>query len=243
MSSVSCVEFSIKIGAGEATAGANVSVGCIVRLQIIPVSATNVSERVTIELKRDEIKLKDGEAHAELIEWTEPNGQSHRIGLIELPSFYRDFTKSNDPDAKSTTRDALLLLNRLKQEGIDGLIMDFRRDSGGSLEEAINLSGLFFSEGPVVQTKSWNGEIAVSRDTDPTIAYDGPMVVLVNRLSASASEIFASEPAGDPTEGAGDRARALLPSVPPVPPVPPTPPVPPSCSFSSPRCGASTSCT
>ncbi len=164
----------------------------IVRLQIIPVSATNVSERVTIELKRDEIKLKDGEAHAELIEWTQPNGQSHRIGLIELPSFYRDFTKNNDPDAKSTTRDALLLLNRLKQEGIDGLIMDFRRDSGGSLEEAINLSGLFFSEGPVVQTKSWNGEIAVSRDTDPTIAYDGPMVVLVNRLSASASEIFAA---------------------------------------------------
>ena len=164
----------------------------MVRLQLIPVSATNVSERVTIELKRDEIKLKDGEAHAELIEWIQPNGEPLRIGIIELPSFYRDFTKSNDPEAKSTTRDALLLLNRLKQEGIDGLIMDFRRDSGGSLEEAINLSGLFFGEGPVVQTKSWNGEIAVSRDTDPTIAYDGPMVVLVNRLSASASEIFAA---------------------------------------------------
>ena len=164
----------------------------IVRIQIIPVSATNASERVTIELKRDEIKLKDGEAHAELIEWVQPDGGTLKIGMIELPSFYRDFAKGNDPDAKSTTRDALLLLNRLKNEGIDGLIMDFRRDSGGSLEEAINLSGLFFGEGPVVQTKGPNGEIAVSRDVNPSVAYDGPMVVLVNRLSASASEIFAA---------------------------------------------------
>jgi carboxyl-terminal processing protease len=84
------------------------------------------------------------------------------------------------------------LLNRLKAEGIDGLVMDFRRDGGGSLEEAINLSGLFFKEGPVVQIKNWNGEITVSKDTDPSIAYDGPMVVLVNRQSASASEIFAA---------------------------------------------------
>ena len=164
----------------------------IVRLQMIPVSATNASERVTIELKRDEIKLKEGEAHAELIEWVQPDGNALKIGIIELPSFYRDFAKGNDPEAKSTTRDALLLLNRLKSEGIDGLIMDFRRDSGGSLEEAINLSGLFFGEGPVVQTKGPNGEIAVSRDVDSSVAYDGPMVVMVNRLSASASEIFAA---------------------------------------------------
>ena len=164
----------------------------IVRIQFIPVSATNASERVTIDLKRDEIKLKDGEAHAELIEWRQPDGKALKIGVIELPSFYRDFAKGNDPEAKSTTRDALLLLNRLKKEGIDGLIMDFRRDSGGSLEEAINLSGLFFGEGPVVQTKGPNGEISVSRDINPSVAYDGPMVVLVNRLSASASEIFAA---------------------------------------------------
>lgn len=164
----------------------------IVRLQIIPVGSTNASERATLELKRDEIKLKDGEAHAELIELVQPDGKALKIGIIELPSFYRDFAKGNDPEAKSTTRDALLLLDRLKSEGIDGLIMDFRRDSGGSLEEAINLSGLFFGEGPVVQTKGPNGEIAVSRDVNPSVAYDGPMVVLVNRLSASASEIFAA---------------------------------------------------
>jgi carboxyl-terminal processing protease len=164
----------------------------VVRLQIIPVGSTNASERATIELKRDEIKLKDGEAHSELIELVQADGKALKIGIIELPSFYRDFAKGNDPEAKSTTRDALLLLDRLKTEGIDGLIMDFRRDSGGSLEEAINLSGLFFGEGPVVQTKGPNGEIAVSRDVNPSVAYDGPMVVLVNRLSASASEIFAA---------------------------------------------------
>jgi carboxyl-terminal processing protease len=164
----------------------------VVRLQLMPVGSTNPSELTTVELVRDEIKLKDGEAHAELIEWQTPEG-SLKIGYIELPSFYRDMTQNgNNPEAKSTTRDVLVLLNRLKAEGIDGLVMDFRRDGGGSLEEAINLSGLFFKEGPVVQIKNWNGEISVSKDTDPSIAYDGPMVVLVNRQSASASEIFAA---------------------------------------------------
>lgn len=165
----------------------------VVRLQLMPVGSTNPSEYSVVELVRDEIKLKDGEAHAELIEWAVPDAPPLKIGYIELPSFYRDMTQNgNNPEAKSTTRDVLALLNRLKAEGIDGLVMDFRRDGGGSLEEAINLSGLFFKDGPVVQIKNWNGETTVSKDTDPSIAYDGPMVVLVNRQSASASEIFAA---------------------------------------------------
>ncbi len=164
----------------------------LVRLQLIPVGSTNGSERTEVEIKRDEIKIKEGDAHAELLEWQRPDGSLMRLGYIDLPSFYRDFTQNGNPEAKSTTRDVLRLLTRLKAEGIEGLIMDFRRDGGGSLEEAINLSGLFISEGPVVQVKNWNGEIVVNRDTDPSIAYDGPMVVLVNRQSASASEIFAA---------------------------------------------------
>ena len=164
----------------------------IVRLQLIPVGATNGSERNVVEIKRDEIKLKEGDAHGEIIEWTRPDGKTMKLGFIDLPSFYRDFSQNGNPNAKSTTRDVLLLLNRLKKEGIEGLVMDFRRDGGGSLEEAINLSGLFIKDGPVVQVKSWNGEVAVNRDNDPTIAYDGPMVVLVTRQSASASEIFAA---------------------------------------------------
>ena len=164
----------------------------LVRLQLIPVGATNGSERNVVEIKRDEIKLKEGDAHGELIEWIRPDGSSMKLGFIDLPSFYRDFSQNGNPNAKSTTRDVLLLLNRLKKEGIEGLVMDFRRDGGGSLEEAINLSGLFIKDGPVVQVKSWNGDVTVNRDTDSSIAYDGPMVVLVNRQSASASEIFAA---------------------------------------------------
>ena len=163
----------------------------IVRIQVIPVDGTTGSERTTIEIKRDEVKLKDEEARGELLEWTRPNGQTMKLGVIVLPSFYGDPERNQNPHAKSTTRDVLALLNRLKQEGIQGLVMDLRRDGGGFLDEAVNLTGLFIKKGPVVQARSWNGEVAVSRDKDPTIAYDGPMLVLVNRQSASASEIFA----------------------------------------------------
>ncbi len=163
----------------------------VVRLQVIPVDATNGSERVVYEIKRDEVKLKDEEARGELLEWPRPNGQTLKLGIIVLPSFYGDPERNSNPNAKSTTRDVLALLNRLKQEGIQGLIMDLRRDGGGFLDEAVNLTGLFIRKGPVVQARSWNGEVAVSRDKDPSIAYDGPMLVLVNRQSASASEIFA----------------------------------------------------
>lgn len=163
----------------------------VVRIQLIPVDSTTGADRVTVEIRRDEIRLKDEAARAELIEWPKANGQTVKLGLIVLPSFYGDPDRGTNPNAKSTTRDVLALLKRLKQEGIQGLIMDLRRDGGGFLDEAVNLSGLFIKQGPIVQTRSWNGELSVSRDKDSRIEYDGPMVVLVNRQSASASEIFA----------------------------------------------------
>lgn len=164
----------------------------IVRLQVIPVSSTDPSMRKVIDIRRDEIKLKEQEAKAEIIERQQADGSVQRLGWITLPSFYADMEHSGSANAKSTTRDVLALLNRLKAEGISGLVMDLRRDGGGSLEEAVNLTGLFIKRGPVVQSKDSNGNIHVSQDRDSTIAYTGPMVVLTNRLSASASEIFAA---------------------------------------------------
>ncbi len=163
-----------------------------VRLQVIPVNAADPSTRKIIEIKRDEIKLKEQEAKAEIIERPQPDGSVQRLGWITLPSFYADMEHSGAAGAKSTTKDVLALLNRLKQEGITGLVMDLRRNGGGSLEEAVNLTGLFIKRGPVVQSKDSNGSQHISKDNNSMIAYDGPMVVLTNRLSASASEIFAA---------------------------------------------------
>lgn len=164
----------------------------IVRLQIIPVSATDPGTRKVIEIKRDEIKLKEQEAKAEIIERPDADGKVQRLGWIVLPSFYADMEHSGAANAKSTTKDVLALINRLKAEGITGLVMDLRRNGGGSLEEAVNLTGLFIKKGPVVQAKDSNGAIHVSKDRDASVAWDGPMIVLCNRLSASASEIFAA---------------------------------------------------
>ena len=164
----------------------------IVRLQVLPVNAADPSLKKVVDIKRDEIKLKEQEARAELVERTMPDGSAQKLGWIILPSFYADMERSGSPNAKSTTKDVLALINRLKQEGINGLVMDLRRDGGGSLEEAVNLTGLFIKRGPVVQAKDANGLPHVSRDKDSSIAYDGPMIVLTNRLSASASEIFAA---------------------------------------------------
>ncbi len=164
----------------------------IVRLQVQPVSATDPAVRTIIDIKRDEIKLKEQEAKAEIIEQPGPDGTVQRLGWITLPSFYADMEHSGAVNAKSTTKDVLTLLTRLKAEGISGLVMDLRRNGGGSLEEAVNLTGLFIKKGPVVQSKDSNGTPHVNRDTNPTISYDGPLLVLTNRLSASASEIFAA---------------------------------------------------
>ena len=162
--------------------------GTKVRLLIIPVSATDPAQRKTVELVRDEIKLKDQEARADIIIKKDRNGDPVKLGWITLPSFYADM----DSHKKSTTKDVLALLKRLKQEKISGLVIDLRRNGGGSLEEAISLTGLFIKSGPIVQTKGANERVVISTDPDPGIAYDGPLVVLTSRQSASASEIFAA---------------------------------------------------
>ncbi|MBA2269359.1 MAG: carboxy terminal-processing peptidase [Chthoniobacterales bacterium] len=162
--------------------------GTKVRLLVIPADAPDPSKRKTIELVRDEIKLKDQEARADIIIKKDANGAPVKLGWITLPSFYADMDKHQ----KSTTKDVLALLKRLKKENVTGLIVDLRRNGGGSLEEAIALTGLFLKSGPVVQTKGSNGNIVVSSDPDPGVAYGGPLVVLTSRQSASASEIFAA---------------------------------------------------
>lgn len=162
--------------------------GTKVRLLVIPASAADPAERKTVELVRDEIKLKDQEARADIIIKKDRNGDPVKLGWLTLPSFYADM----DSHKKSTTKDVLALLKRLKREKIQGLIIDLRRNGGGSLEEAISLTGLFFKSGPVVQTKGANERVVISTDPDPGIAYDGPLVALTSRQSASASEIFAA---------------------------------------------------
>jgi carboxyl-terminal processing protease len=164
--------------------------GSLVRLQVIPGTAPDPSKRKVVELVRDNVKLTEQEAKAEVIERDLPDGSTQKIGLITLPSFYQDMEKSRT--GKSTSRDVAALLKRLQQEGIQALAIDLRRDGGGSLDEAIKMTGLFITQGPVVQVKDANGDIDVLKDRDPSVAYSGPMVVLVNKLSASASEIFAA---------------------------------------------------
>lgn len=166
--------------------------GTVVRLQVIPASATDSSKRKIIAIRRDKVDLKEQKASAEIIDLKTRDGQTRRIGWVEVPSFYSDFEKSGTPGAVSTTTDVSRLLDRLRKEGIESLVVDLRQDGGGSLEEAINLTGLFIPKGPVVQAKDPNGKVSVSYDRNASVAYDGPMVVLINRLSASASEIFAA---------------------------------------------------
>src|SRR5436189_420007 len=162
--------------------------GSKVRLLVIPTDAADPSKRKNVELVRDEIKLKDQEARADIIIKKDDEGRPVKLGWITLPSFYADM----DHHAKSTTKDVMALLKRLKKENIAGLVVDLRRNGGGSLEEVISLTGLFLKSGPIVQTKGANGNIVVSSDPDPGISYNGPLVVLTSRQSASASEIFAA---------------------------------------------------
>lgn len=172
--------------------------GTVVNLTVIPADAADPSVRKLVTLVRDEIKLEDQEAKAKIIDLG-PGDQDKplRLGLIDLPSFYSSFDRPrDDAEPKSTTTDVTKLLEKLKREKVDGIILDLRRNGGGSLEEAINLTGLFIKEGPVVQVKDHNtkdrsGKITIDRDTDPSVVYDGPLVVLTSRFSASASEILA----------------------------------------------------
>lgn len=165
--------------------------GTVVRLEIIPATAGANDPHKIIELVRDKVKLEEQSAKAE-VKTVEQNGKTYKIGVIDIPTFYIDFEALNkrDPDYKSTTRDVKNLITKLKADKVDGIVIDLRNNGGGSLKEAVELTGLFIPEGPVVQVKDNNGEIEVDEDTDPSVYYDGPLAVLVNKFSASASEIF-----------------------------------------------------
>ncbi len=165
--------------------------GTHVRLLVIPADAADPSSRKTIEIVRAEIKLKDQEARADIIIKKDKDGNPVKLGWVTLPSFYADMDHESSGH-KSTTRDVRALLGRLSKEHIGGLVIDLRRNGGGSLEEAIALTGLFIKDGPIVQTKDSRDRISVATDPDPGIVYSGPMIVLTSRQSASASEIFAA---------------------------------------------------
>ncbi|HRI14440.1 MAG TPA: carboxy terminal-processing peptidase [Verrucomicrobiota bacterium] len=165
--------------------------GTKVRLKIIPAGA-DASVRKTVSLVRDEVKLEDSEAKAKLIEFSE-SGRTNRIGVIDLPSFYANFpVAGRKGSGKTTTGDVAKLLKKLLSEGAEGIVLDLRRNGGGSLEEAINLTGLFIKAGPVVQVRNFDGRVQVDSSPEDAPMYDGPMVVLTSRLSASASEILAA---------------------------------------------------
>ena len=167
----------------------------VVRLQILPEGMAPGELEKIIDLTRDQIKLEESAAKSEIIE-TERNEEKYKIGVIDIPSFYRDYRalKSGDEEFTSTSSDVKRLLNNLNNEKIDALIIDLRNNGGGHLTEATALTGLFIDNGPVVQLRNANGRISRLDDPDPVprSSYNGPMIVLVNRYSASASEIFAA---------------------------------------------------
>ncbi len=145
-----------------------------------------------IQIVRNTVKLEEQAAQKEIIT-IENNGKKQKIGVIEIPTFYIDFkgAQSGKADYKSTTRDVRKLIEELKKEGIDALVIDLRNNGGGSLQEVNSLVGLFIKSGPTVQVKAADGRIAQLQDDSDEVVYSGPLAVLVNRLSASASEIFA----------------------------------------------------
>ncbi len=166
--------------------------GTIVRLGLVDNSGDEESSRV-IRIKRDTVKLEDQAAKKRVFTLESELGDV-RIGVLEIPTFYVDFNavRRGDKDFKSTTRDVNKLIEELKVEGVDGLVVDLRSNGGGSLQEAQSLTGLFIRTGPTVQVrKARRPNARVYRDEDGRTAWDGPLAVLVNRLSASASEIFA----------------------------------------------------
>ena len=167
----------------------------VVRLQILPAGAMPGDGNRELSLTRGQVKLEEQAAKSDIIKIPR-DGREWSIGVIEVPSFYRDFRalSSGDKDYTSTTKDVKRLIEELEEQGIDGLIIDLRDNGGGHLTEATALSGLFIDNGPVVQLRNSNGRISRLDDPDPVprVAYNGPLAVLVNRFSASASEIFAA---------------------------------------------------
>ena len=165
----------------------------VVRLQIISADALPGTPPKEYRLVREKIKLEEQRAKKEIVS-INSGKKNYKIGVIDVPLFYRDFegAQHKEKEFSSTTRDVQKIITELQAENVDGIVIDLRNNGGGSLTEAVSLTGLFINRGPVVQVKEGQGEIEVQSDNDATIAYDGPMAVMVNRFSASASEIFAA---------------------------------------------------
>lgn len=164
--------------------------GSKVVLTVIPNSDPSGTTITKIDLVRDEVKLEEQAAKGELRSVTTATGETNLVGVITLPDFYADFKGGDDGETRSCTRDVLNILNDLLAQGATGIILDLRNNGGGSLTEAIEMTGLFIESGPVVQVRD-RRRVRALFDRDPNVAYSGPLVVLVNRLSASASEILA----------------------------------------------------
>jgi carboxyl-terminal processing protease len=163
--------------------------GTLVRLKILPASQAGRGPSRIIPIQRDKVNLEEQAAHKKIIQQS-----GRRIGIINIPSFYLDFEaqKRNNGAYNSTSRDVARILAELNAANVDGIVIDLRDNGGGSLEEAVNVTGLFISSGPVVQVSNSTGGKGVLRDEDRQVTYTGPLTVLVNRYSASASEIFAA---------------------------------------------------
>lgn len=160
-------------------------------LTIIPANDSSGTLTKKIDIVRDEVKLEEQAAKSSIEEITTPTGESRRLGVIKLPDFYSDFTATSNKEARKASRDVRRLIDELILADVAGIVLDLRGNLGGSLLEAIETAGLFITSGPIVQVKERN-RVQVLPDDDPEIQYDGPLVVLVNRLSASASEILAA---------------------------------------------------
>jgi carboxyl-terminal processing protease len=166
--------------------------GTLVRLQVLPAGAAPGTTEKVLEFTRNQVTLEAQAAHKE-VKTVARNGKQLKIGVVTVPGFYRDVAaeSAGDKNYRSTTRDVAKLLKELKSENIDGLVLDLRNDGGGYLPEATELTGLFIEHGPVVQVRDTTGRLEVLDDPETQATYDGPLAVLVDRLSASASEIFA----------------------------------------------------
>ena len=195
----------------------------VVRLEVLPEDVSISGPTSVIDIVRNEVKLEEQAAKSQIIELpinssvgsSEGGSEDEvvKIGVIDLPVFYLDFNgrAQNRPDYRSSTRDVRKLIAELEEQGVQGIVVDLRNNGGGSLLEATTLTGLFIDKGPVVQVRNSSGRISLEEDVDPGMAWDGPLAVLVNRYSASASEIFAAAiqdygrglVVGEPTFGKG----------------------------------------
>jgi len=187
----------------------------VVRLEVLPEDASVSGPTTVIDIVRNEVKLEEQAAQSEIIEVPVEGseGETVKIGVIDLPVFYMDFAgrAQNKPDYRSSTRDVRRLIGELEEQGVAGIIVDLRNNGSGSLLEATTLTGLFIDTGPVVQVRNSSGRISLEEDVDPGMAWEGPLAVMVNRYSASASEIFAAAiqdygrgvVIGEPTFGKG----------------------------------------